>query len=372
MPPWYNLPKTADDNTTIDAEIDAKIATHNADSQAHLAEDESLESHRTNPVVDHPAESVVNDKLQLSARTYIAIVDPTDEEAFDTIAGAVTYARANGGGNIYIKRGTHTISTVITMYQTISLYGEGIDETIITFDDTLPGQLVYDDDPSVTTGLDVLPETQNLTFIFNEIESAITYAGVTWGGRYNSVKMGTGYYCLYIGHPGSYFENCIIECGAGKGVITIEEPAVFDRCIFNATANNSDGPEAALGCLFKNCQFKANGYTNHDWLDNVGQSSFEGNNIESLGSRTIASASLDTTYGAFRYIGNTIQMGSSQQLQLGADKMIFCNNRVNGSNSNLIIATGADYNIVTGNILYGNITNNGTGNVVADNITGQA
>lgn len=372
MPPWYNLPKTLTDNTTIDEEIDAKIATHNADAEAHLGADEALEVHRQNEVIDHPAESVVNDKIQLTARRYIAIVDPDDEEAFDTIDSAVTYAKANGGGDIFIKRGTHYISNVITIYQTISLYGEGIDETIIEFVDTLPGQLVYDDDPAVLTGQDVLPETQDLTFVFNEIEEAITYAGVAWGGRYTNVKMGQGYYALYIGYPGAYFENCIIECGAGAGVITLEEAAVFNRCIFNATANNSDGPEAALGCLFQNCQFRSNGYTNHDWLDNVGSSSFVGCIIESLGSRTISSASNDYTYGQYRYVGNYIQMGSSQQLQLGADKTIFCNNRVTGSNSAFIIASGADYNIVTGNIMYGTITNNGTGNQVANNVTGQA
>ncbi len=63
MDTWGLLPKSQDDSTTIDQEIDAKIAAHLADSEAHMGSGGSLETHRQSDVVDHKANSIVPDKL---------------------------------------------------------------------------------------------------------------------------------------------------------------------------------------------------------------------------------------------------------------------------------------------------------------------
>lgn len=63
MDTWGLLPKAQDDSTTIDEEIDAKIAAHLADAEAHLGEGGSLETHRQGDVIDHEANSIVPDKL---------------------------------------------------------------------------------------------------------------------------------------------------------------------------------------------------------------------------------------------------------------------------------------------------------------------
>jgi hypothetical protein len=62
MDNWGLLPKSQIDSTTIDAEIDAKIAAHEADPTAHMGVGESIDMHRKNDVIDHPANSVVADK----------------------------------------------------------------------------------------------------------------------------------------------------------------------------------------------------------------------------------------------------------------------------------------------------------------------
>lgn len=129
---WENLPKNPLDPTVISEAISDGIAAHEADPEAHLGAGESLETHRDNEVLDHPAESVVNDKVYQNARRYVAIVDPYNEDDFDTLASAIAYAAVRGGGDIYIRRGTHFISGITYLPPTISLQGDGIGETVVT------------------------------------------------------------------------------------------------------------------------------------------------------------------------------------------------------------------------------------------------
>src|SRR4030042_340129 len=62
MDTWGAIPKAQDDNQLIDEAIAAAISNHEADSEAHLGAGESLETHRAQDVIDHPAESIVSDK----------------------------------------------------------------------------------------------------------------------------------------------------------------------------------------------------------------------------------------------------------------------------------------------------------------------
>lgn len=60
---WGMLPKAQDDPTTIDEAIAAAIAAHDDDPTAHLDVGQSLETHRANDMIDHPAGSVPFDKV---------------------------------------------------------------------------------------------------------------------------------------------------------------------------------------------------------------------------------------------------------------------------------------------------------------------
>ncbi len=60
---WQNLPKAQDDDETIEQAIDRKINAHLADVNAHLGDNESLQSHRASEIIDHLAQSIVNDKI---------------------------------------------------------------------------------------------------------------------------------------------------------------------------------------------------------------------------------------------------------------------------------------------------------------------
>lgn len=63
---WGLLPKAQDNPQTIDEAIAAAIAAHEADPDAHLGDGESLESHRANDTIDHPAGSVLGDKWTMT------------------------------------------------------------------------------------------------------------------------------------------------------------------------------------------------------------------------------------------------------------------------------------------------------------------
>lgn len=131
---WENLPKNPLDPTVISQAIDEAIDAHELDPEAHLGEGESLQSHRASEIIDHRAESVVNDKIAVLPRRYIAIVDPESESDFATINDAVNYAAARGGGDILIARGTHYIEESVVLPGTVSLQGMGAGETIIEAD----------------------------------------------------------------------------------------------------------------------------------------------------------------------------------------------------------------------------------------------
>lgn len=134
LPIWGDLDRAVNDATKIDEAIATAIAAHNSDSESHLGADESLETHRGSDIIDHPAESVVNDKIKPLARAYVAIVDPTSEHDYDTIDAAWTYAASIGGGNILITPGTHYIGSILQVDGSINLFGTDPDTCIVVTD----------------------------------------------------------------------------------------------------------------------------------------------------------------------------------------------------------------------------------------------
>lgn len=63
LPIWENLPKNQGSNEKIEEAIANAIAAHNANEAAHLAEGQSLQSHRASEVIDHLVKSVVEEIL---------------------------------------------------------------------------------------------------------------------------------------------------------------------------------------------------------------------------------------------------------------------------------------------------------------------
>lgn len=60
---WGEMPKSQDDNQTVEERIAELIAAHNDDPESHLGDTGSLHSHKTSEIIDHEAKSIINDKI---------------------------------------------------------------------------------------------------------------------------------------------------------------------------------------------------------------------------------------------------------------------------------------------------------------------
>lgn len=103
LPFWGQLEKAQDDDQSVEDAIDAAIAAHNADSEAHLGTGGSLEAHKTEDMIDHPAGSVASDKL---AQAHLIIT------AFESIDGWEQFT--DGSGDIIQDIGNVTLTTGAT------------------------------------------------------------------------------------------------------------------------------------------------------------------------------------------------------------------------------------------------------------------
>lgn len=95
-PVWGLLAKAQDNPQTIEQRIAEMIAQHEADPEAHMGPGESIENHRINEVVDHPAFSVYDDKLAYDRNVF--------ETNFQTLSGFDITAgvEKNGFDGVYI------------------------------------------------------------------------------------------------------------------------------------------------------------------------------------------------------------------------------------------------------------------------------
>lgn len=142
---WENLARTTNDPETIDQAIDSAIATHNSDSAAHGLDDEALWSHRVNQVIDHPEESVVNDKIRYAARAFSALVGSDPEDDFDNIQSAADYLLSKGGGVIKLRPGAYLLDEDLLLSPLCSIVGEGTQVSIIASDSSTRRTIKYVD-----------------------------------------------------------------------------------------------------------------------------------------------------------------------------------------------------------------------------------
>ncbi len=131
---WDPLTKKVDDLTTIVEQIGADILAHNIDPSAHGQVDEAIEVHRVDDDLDHPSESVKNDKILKMARAYKFIVDSGGDGDFATIQPAIDAAEADGGGRVFMKNGIYTPVADIVVPSDVWVEGESMEDTIIDFE----------------------------------------------------------------------------------------------------------------------------------------------------------------------------------------------------------------------------------------------
>lgn len=369
---WGNLVRANNDDTLIDQAIDEAITAHNDDVEAHLGPDQSLQSHRASEIIDHVAESVVNDKIRSQARAYVAIVDPTTDGDFDTIQGAIDYATTVGGGTIMVRPGTHYLSGEIEVPTSINLKGLDPDTTTIVGGDTATGSLkFYSDDPSgiETCYIEGLKFTTTGGYIIRVNDaSEITYNGLRIR---DCVFAGGGNY-IDAEPNGIIFEDCDFYCSttyavACGGLVTMR------NC--RALPHGSTGGRLFLSSSifygntnqynFENCTFAGNTGWNSLYLDISTAEEFYAMNSTFFGVGV-----LNFTNASPRIHNSTIWLTASGYINIpnGYAKMIG-NTVLNGTGGKVRMPSGSNYNIICCNRIVGSITNSGTGNAVANNVS---
>lgn len=236
---WGDMNRATNDPTGIDEAISTAITAHDDDPEAHLGADQSLQSHRASEIIDHLAESVVNDKLAKATRRYMAIVDPDSESDFDTIAEAVDYCASNGYGDIYIVAGTHYIDAELSIDARISVYGAGQEETIIS-SNTGEFSYIYFTDTGPASS----------TYFAGQ-----TISGITFGTSGN----GIGFFGLSR-EAGIVFEDCYFKHMGEEMNFTWNSPEYakyFYRCAFSV--RSTTGLFYGNYCNFYDCFFDVSG-----------------------------------------------------------------------------------------------------------------
>lgn len=172
---WGSLARANNDPTVIDEAIATAIDAHKADPDAHLGDDESLQSHRASEIIDHRAESVVNDKIRFGARTYAAIVGTEEGDDYDNIEDAIDFVRSKGTGSIYIRAGNYTPTRPLKVTYGIDLYGEGPGETVINLDSAGKKYLNY----AQLYQLTVLPIPTIYTYTDSDVVDVVMPSGIS-------------------------------------------------------------------------------------------------------------------------------------------------------------------------------------------------
>lgn len=368
---WGDLGRAINDDTRIDEAIGQAIDAHLADPDAHLDETGSLQSHRASEIIDHLAESVVNDKIKWNARAYAAIVDASSEYDFGTIEAAIDYVKTLDGGSILIMPGTYYLSTVIEIPVTINLIGLDPDVTTIVTDGDTDKYFIAT--ASSTQQTDTM-FVENLTF---ETISEYAFNGYAtedylYGTMYfnNCVFKGVGGY-YYYGLGGGVFDSCVFYLGT-IGALTNWQDVVVLNCRFTTELTSgtaifcdSSADEQMEFVRLDNCNTWGVVSVSVIWFKGYGFGNCSITNCTFVGWTTEP-----LHMSQSNIVGNTFYIKSSNYIVMDRSHNRFIGNFLSGGTGNkLRLTSEADRNIVGLNEIGTSVTNSGTNNVITDNIT---
>jgi hypothetical protein len=136
---WGSLAKAADSTQKIEQAMMGYIETHDENPNAHMGPDYALGAHRLQVELDHLPYSILNKFLYPQSRTYKAVVDRAGYGDNDDIQDAIDYVHGLGGGAIFIKKNTYTLTDDLILYSDIHLIGEDDDDCILDFNSLAKG-----------------------------------------------------------------------------------------------------------------------------------------------------------------------------------------------------------------------------------------
>lgn len=243
---WGELTKALDDPETIEEAIERLIGAHDENVDAHLGANGSLLSHKASEIIDHLAESVVNDKMQILARAFTAIVDPNGAGDYTNIQDAIDFVVSKGGGNVLIANGVHNVDYDITMNRLVDLVGVGKSLSVIDFGGTtkrIKGDAVFIKDYELTEH-----ENASTTFIFDTGMTIIS-DGVKAGMYLDQEgEQAMQYKILSVDSETQVTLDTAFAEGSEDYIITIHEGPLGHNLIENLTIKNSSYSGAVIDC----------------------------------------------------------------------------------------------------------------------------
>jgi len=139
-PVWGQLEKAQDDAETIEEAVARLIAEHEADAGAHTGTGESLETHKSQEVVDHPQGSILPDKKG-NADFFIEI-NYQSLDGFDKYGGTEATGLKAG---LYVESGVYDSSYINFIPFSTALFGNVAASMMLE-------SAVYFDDANESTG----------------------------------------------------------------------------------------------------------------------------------------------------------------------------------------------------------------------------
>ena len=363
------LTRAVNDDTTIDEAISIATQAHDDDPDAHLEAGQSLTTHRAAEIIDHLAESVVNDKLASVARTYTAIVGSGLAGDYDTIESALEYVVGLGGGSIYICSGDYYLAGETVLPHTVNLYGADRDTTII-HTDKANGKYFHND---YSAGL------INQSIIMQGLTFTATSAGVFEGYDNDSATSAT-----------INFIDCVFR-GAGGYLHYPANTINIDRCVIylattyaisnwaNCNISNTDLlTDAVAGTLvlfdtLDDTQFEFIHLFNINSWNITARPTiyFNGTGFAFVYATNCTFRCWDATEvrGSNYFLSfNILYAHSTGYVNLGIADSIISNNVIAGGTGNVLrITANATNNTVSYNQMTTDITDAGSGNQIRNN-----
>lgn len=226
---WGTLAKAVNDPTLIDEAIATAVQAHDDDPDAHLEVGQALTTHRAAEIIDHLAESIVNDKLHHTARAYAAVVGSGVEGDYETLQAAIEYVTGIGGGTILVRPGTYYLAGAVPLPVSINIVGFDPESTIIHGGFTGTNFLQITDDAVASQKTQYF---ENLTFyndgggVFHSTITELTYKTTA---RFIGCAFNGGGQYVYTETTHFYFDNCTMSIDGTEAVAGFEY-IQFDNC----------------------------------------------------------------------------------------------------------------------------------------------
>jgi hypothetical protein len=225
-----------------------------------------------------PDQAVKTTQINYASRSIKAVVSLTGGGDYTDIQQAIDYVNRQGGGTILIKEGVYVLSKDITLYGQISLLGEGIDSTILDFNNSSLNSINIVGASSLSRSENV--SISNLTIKNNHTSTGSIY--IKWGInisiekiKFKDNRTGTTGLDIYVEETQLLtVQNCIADSGAGFIKIrdTDESNLIFNNYIDNYNNIIFEG-ELSSGLGAKHVTFEKN------WINDYSSTVFSGDFI---------------------------------------------------------------------------------------------